>query len=217
MPRRPKVQGGQNVQMINHEHIKLLLMSKRKRQLFCLPWAPKCVSQSLLMCLLLTSVPKWKWILGLLSASCRRSSRSRSFLLHIYANQMWYYARTQQNNWRLWVKCLCMCSMESRSKICLLIVQGDGPTLLGRSWLEKIRLNWAQNTYHSVPNQVSSVSGLQEVLSKYKGVFKDELGTVRNMEAELHLQADASPKFFRPCHVPLAIRDAIGDEMDNTL
>ena len=88
-----------------------------------------------------------------------------------------------------------------------LIVQGDGPTLLGRSWLEKICLNWAQIAYHSVPNQVSPVSGLQEV-------FKDELGTVRNIEAELHLQADTRPKLFHPCHVPLAIRDAIGDELD---
>ena len=88
-----------------------------------------------------------------------------------------------------------------------LIVQGDGPTLLGRSWLEKIRLNWTQIAYHSVPNQVSLVSGLQEV-------FKDELGTVRNIEAELHLQADVRLKFFHPRHVPLAIRDAIGDELD---
>ena len=48
-----------------------------------------------------------------------------------------------------------------KQDLSLLIVQGDGPTLLGRSWLEKIRLNWAQIAYHSVPNQVSPVSGLQ--------------------------------------------------------
>ena len=92
-----------------------------------------------------------------------------------------------------------------KQDLSLLIVQGHEPTLLGRNWLEKICLNWAQIVCHSVPNQVPMVSGLQEVLSKYKEVFKDELGTVRNIEAELHLQTDARPKFFRPHYVPLAI------------
>ena len=79
---------------------------------------------------------------------------------------------------------------------------------------QDLSLLYAQIAYHSVPNQVSLVSGPQEVLSKYDKVFKDELGTVRNIEVELHLQADARPKFFCPRHVPLAIRDAIGDELD---
>ena len=40
------------------------------------------------------------------------------------------------------------------------------------------------------------------------------MGTERNIEAELHLQADVRPKFFRSRHVPLAIRDVIGDELN---
>lgn len=46
----------------------------------------------------------------------------------------------------------------------LLVVEGDGPTLLGRNWLEKIHLNWMQIAYHSASNLGPS---LEEVQSKY--------------------------------------------------
>ena len=72
---------------------------------------------------------------------------------------------------------------EQKQDLSSITVQGNGPTLLGHNLLEKICLNWVQIAYHSVPNRISPVSGLQEVLSKYEEVFKDELGTVRNIEA----------------------------------
>ena len=52
----------------------------------------------------------------------------------------------------------------------LLVVEGEGLTLLGRNWLDKIHLNWVQIAYHSVYGLGLS---LQEVLGKYQEVFRD--------------------------------------------
>ena len=40
------------------------------------------------------------------------------------------------------------------------VVMGEGPTLLGRNWLSKIRLNWSQIHY-------TSSQGLHDLLGKY--------------------------------------------------
>ena len=53
----------------------------------------------------------------------------------------------------------------------LVVVKGDGPTLLGRFWLSKIRLKWSKTQHTSSP-------GLPELLSRYE-VFQEGLGTLR--------------------------------------
>ena len=55
---------------------------------------------------------------------------------------------------------------------------------------------------------------MEEVLRNYQEVFRDELGTVKNIEAQLHLKENGKPKFFRPRHVPLATRGAIGEGIE---
>lgn len=56
----------------------------------------------------------------------------------------------------------------------LIVVAGEGPTLMGRDWLSKIQLDWNELYYvnHSTPPE------LQVLLDKYQAVFRDELGTV---------------------------------------
>jgi len=56
----------------------------------------------------------------------------------------------------------------------LLVVKGDGPSLLGQDWLHKIKLDW-QEVYHTQVLQPS----LQAILDKHKEVFNDKLGTVK--------------------------------------
>ena len=57
-----------------------------------------------------------------------------------------------------------------------LIVKGDGPNLLGRDWLEKIRLHW--NTIFHVASEINPPSAVQNVLSKYPNVFMEGLSTL---------------------------------------
>ena len=48
----------------------------------------------------------------------------------------------------------------------LVVVKGGGPTLMGRTWLNKIVLNW--NEIHYTPSV-----GLQDLLGKYQDVFQE--------------------------------------------
>ena len=50
------------------------------------------------------------------------------------------------------------------AKLPLVVVKGEGPTLLGTNWLDKIRLNWSKTHYASGP-------GLHDLLSKYGVIF----------------------------------------------
>ena len=98
---------------------------------------------------------------------------------------------------------------DQSSDLPLLVVQGVGPALLGRDWLQHIRLDWARIAYST-----TSASALPSVLKRYQDLFKDELGTVKDVTAQLKVKSDASPKFLRPRSVPFAIRDAVGVDID---
>ena len=99
-------------------------------------------------------------------------------------------------------------SYENQSAVLpLVVVKGEGPTLFGRNWLEKIKLNWHSIHYTLTP-------GLQEVLSKYADVFKEGLGTFSNYEAKIEVEADATPKFCKARTVPYAMHQKVGEEID---
>ena len=65
------------------------------------------------------------------------------------------------------------CGQQSKN-LELIVVMGKGPSLLGRNWLEQLRLDWAKIgriAAKKVPLELPSL------LSKQVPVFKDELGT----------------------------------------
>ena len=72
----------------------------------------------------------------------------------------------------------------------LIVVKGEGPTLLGRSWLEKITLNWSRLNY-------TPKAGLPEVLERYKVIFDEKLGTLQGFEAHICVDSTATPRFCR--------------------
>ena len=57
---------------------------------------------------------------------------------------------------------------QRETQVPLLVVHGNGPSLLGRNWLSKIRLE-----IFTVRTQQS----LESILEKHKEIFKPELGT----------------------------------------
>lgn len=70
----------------------------------------------------------------------------------------------------------------------LLVVKGTGPSLLGRDWLSKIKLNWGE---------IRLIKGFctEDVVERYLNVFKDELGTL----GTLCMEPNAIHHFFKPC------------------
>ena len=92
----------------------------------------------------------------------------------------------------------------------LLVVEGDGPSLLGRDWLKHIQLDWKQIT-----TIVQETHGtLNALLQTHVELFKDELGTANSVQVRLQVKPDAQPKFCKARPVPFAIKSAIEQELD---
>ena len=98
-----------------------------------------------------------------------------------------------------------VCYKGQTVKLPLVVVKGDGPSLLGRNWLLKITLDW-----HEIKN-VSTA--LVELLQKYRTLFNDQLGTMVGVQAKLAVKPDAKPKFCRARTAPYALRDAIEKDL----
>jgi hypothetical protein len=101
-----------------------------------------------------------------------------------------------------------------QAKLKLLVVEGDGPCLLGLDWLSQIRLDWKGLAQSSLNWQGAPSVALQSLLMRYKDVFRPELGTVKNVKVSLSMKADAKPKFCRPHSVPFAMKKSVEKEID---
>ena len=90
----------------------------------------------------------------------------------------------------------------------LLIVPGKGPNLMGRNWLEHIKLNWSE--LHNVNCPLFS---LGNVLKTHDAVFRSELGKLQRISAKLHIATDARPRFFRSRPVALSLKEKVLNEI----
>ena len=90
----------------------------------------------------------------------------------------------------------------------LLVVAGDGPSLMDRDWLSHIKLDWPRL------NHVQGVSACQQILNKHEAIFKDELGTVQGVTAKFHINPEAKPKFFKARPVPYTLQSKVEFELN---
>ena len=90
----------------------------------------------------------------------------------------------------------------------LLVVQEEGPSLIGRNWLTQIRLDW-KNVF-----SINNKQLLEDLLNQHSTVFRDELGTVKDVKVKLYVKNDSTPKFFKPRTLPLALRKKVSNEPD---
>uniref|UniRef100_H3B501 Uncharacterized protein n=1 Tax=Latimeria chalumnae TaxID=7897 RepID=H3B501_LATCH len=95
----------------------------------------------------------------------------------------------------------------------LMVVQGKRPALLGRNWLEKIRLNWNQVFTLSSKSGASS-DGLQKVLEKHAPLFQEGYGTITDFKVKIWVKEGATPIFHKSQPVLYALREAIEKELD---
>ena len=88
---------------------------------------------------------------------------------------------------------------------------------MGRNWLAVMRLDWKSlltraTAIHKV--EVEQVANPAHWKERYPDVFREELGTVRGINAKLPLKPDAVPKFCKPRPVPFALRPAVERELE---
>ena len=89
----------------------------------------------------------------------------------------------------------------------LLVVEGGGPSLLGRNWLCELKLNWHEIFWlHN--------GSLSQVLEKHKAVFEPGLGTVTGYEAKIVVDPNVPPKYCKARTVPYYYREKVEKELD---
>ena len=107
---------------------------------------------------------------------------------------------------------------SQRMSLPLIVVEGSGPSLFGRDWLTKIRVDWKRIFNVSVPTtpelSTAVTQRLHATIQTYSGVFKQGLGTIKGIKAKLDVTDDAHPKFCKARPVPYALKYAVDDEYD---
>ena len=89
---------------------------------------------------------------------------------------------------------------NQRENLDLYVVDNNGPALLGRQWLEKLKINWTE---------VVCVNSIEDVIGKYSSVFDGKLGKIKTEKVKLRLKKDAQPVFMRARPVPFALQDKV--------
>ena len=96
-------------------------------------------------------------------------------------------------------------------KLNLLVVTGEGPSLLGRDWFSQIKLDWSQLNH--LQTSASSDASCQQILDKHKTVFEEGLGTVVGTTAKFHINPDVQPRFYKARPVPYALQPKVEAEL----
>ena len=91
----------------------------------------------------------------------------------------------------------------------LTVVPGNGPSLLGRDWLNSIRLYW-----HEV-NKISTRSpNIEAILKPFEEVFNEELSKLKGSKVKIQVDIkDAEPRFYKACTVPFAMKDKVIEQL----
>ena len=87
----------------------------------------------------------------------------------------------------------------------LLVVASDGPTLFGRNWLQLLQLDWKEIRYMT--------TAIEKLLQRHEVIFKDELGTMKNIQVHLCVKPDVVPKFCRARSAPYALQPVIEKDL----
>ena len=82
---------------------------------------------------------------------------------------------------------------HQRARLPILVAKGKGPSLIGRDWLQTLRLDWKE-----INAIYKSKSDLDVLLEQYSDVFGSQLGELQGIEADIQVDCQAVPKFHKP-------------------
>ena len=110
----------------------------------------------------------------------------------------------------------------------LFVVEKGMSTLFGRSWLEKLHLNWKAvkkvmkvdkvNCQQESDTDNTSLRQnnppLDDLLARYESVFEDGIGKVKGIQANFTFKEDPKPVFCKARTIPFALRHKVEEELN---
>ena len=87
----------------------------------------------------------------------------------------------------------------------MLVVPGDGPSLLGRDWLAELDIKWSSVNNVSAPSSVP----LEQLLQKYPSVFNDDYTEVTHATAHIRVPDNAVPSYFKARPLPYLLAEKV--------
>ena len=88
------------------------------------------------------------------------------------------------------------------------MAKGNKVPLLGRNWLEHIKLNWSEifSVHHMNP--------VKDLVLGYDKLFEEGEGRITDIKAHITLKEQAKPVFRRARPVPYALKKPLEDKLD---
>ncbi|KAL5503240.1 hypothetical protein EMCRGX_G010160 [Ephydatia muelleri] len=105
---------------------------------------------------------------------------------------------------------------ETEVQLPLLVVDGQGPPLMGWNWLSKVPINWYNIkalTVGKAPEMIAQPR-IKALLRKFPQLFREELGKMAKITARLTRKEDTSPVFMKARPVPYSLRHKVETELE---
>ncbi|KAL5475243.1 hypothetical protein EMCRGX_G027319 [Ephydatia muelleri] len=106
---------------------------------------------------------------------------------------------------------------ETEVQLPLLVVDGQGPPLMGRNWLSKVPINWYNIkalTVGKAPEMIAQPRIKALLRKKFPQLFREELGKMAKITARLTRKEDTSPVFMKARPVPYSLRHKVETELE---
>lgn len=95
-------------------------------------------------------------------------------------------------------------------KLPLIIVEGEGAPLLGREWLQSMKLPWRE-VFANINNV--NTTDAEMLIDEHSELFRENTGKMKGFQAKIEVDSDANPIFCRSRLVPFAMKKKIQDEL----
>ena len=79
----------------------------------------------------------------------------------------------------------------------LLVVEGQGPPLIGRNWLESIPLDWKMIKTVQCKEGNKRATRLKLLMDRYPNLQRDLLGVLKGTMANLNIREGCAPVFLK--------------------
>jgi len=97
-----------------------------------------------------------------------------------------------------------------RAQLPLVVVSGHDPSLLGRNWLQHLKLDWSSLQHFQDSNDLE----LQTIIKKHEELFAKDLGKLVNGTAKIYLKKNAKPRYCHAQPVPYSLRAKVETEIE---